>query len=246
MAFVGRSKKVQQQFDTPEEIYLRGGLRRTGDAVSSLWIHQGDVLRAYAQKHQDTADIALELPTGTGKTLPGLLIAEWVRRKAAGPVLYATPTKQLARQVLATAHAEGVPARLLVGSHLHWNVTDHSDVDGGEAIAITTYSSIFNSRPKLPVPNLIVFDDAHAGEQFVGEHYSVEIRRYEDEPAYLAVLDALRPFMSGLQIQRLQGCRTRAHITRCVSSCPPSNPALRQDSTQRCRTSGTRTSSTSP
>ncbi|BDN85427.1 DEAD/DEAH box helicase (plasmid) [Mycobacterium pseudoshottsii] len=205
MAFVGRSKKVQQQFDTPEEMYLRGGLRRTGDAVSSLWIHQGDVLRAYAQKHQDTADIALELPTGTGKTLPGLLIAEWVRRKAAGPVLYATPTKQLARQVLATAHAEGVPARLLVGSHLHWNVTDHSDVDGGEAIAITTYSSIFNSRPKLPVPNLIVFDDAHAGEQFVGEHYSVEIRRYEDEPAYLAVLDALRPFMSGLQIQRLQG-----------------------------------------
>ncbi|WP_051045901.1 MULTISPECIES: DEAD/DEAH box helicase [Mycobacterium ulcerans group] len=205
MAFVGRSKKVQQQFDTPEEMYLRGGLRRTGDAVSSLWIHQGDVLRAYAQKHQDTADIALELPTGTGKTLPGLLIAEWVRRKAAGPVLYATPTKQLARQVLATAHAEGVPARLLVGSHLHWNVTDHSDVDGGEAIAITTYSSIFNSSPKLPVPNLIVFDDAHAGEQFVGEHYSVEIRRYEDEPAYLAVLDALRPFMSGLQIQRLQG-----------------------------------------
>ncbi|NED96758.1 hypothetical protein G1H11_15725 [Phytoactinopolyspora alkaliphila] len=32
-------------------------------------------------------------------TLPGLLIGEWVRRKAAGPVIYATPTKQLARQV---------------------------------------------------------------------------------------------------------------------------------------------------
>lgn len=205
MAFVGRSKKVQQQFETPEEMYLRGGLPRTGDAVSSLWIHQGDVLRAYAEKHQDTADIALELPTGTGKTLPGLLIAEWVRRKAAGPVLYATPTKQLARQVLATAHDEGVPARLLVGSHRRWSVTDESDVDGGEAIAITTYSSIFNSSPKLPVPRLVVFDDAHAGEQFVGEHYSVEIRRYEDEPAYLAVLDALRPFLSGLQIQRLQG-----------------------------------------
>lgn len=61
MAFVGRSKKVQQQFDTPEEMYLRGGLRRTGDAVSSLWIHQGDVLRAYAQKHQDTYD-GMDLP----------------------------------------------------------------------------------------------------------------------------------------------------------------------------------------
>ncbi|MBS1691175.1 MAG: DEAD/DEAH box helicase [Actinobacteria bacterium] len=205
MAFVGRSKRVAQQFETPEEMYLRGALPRTGNAVSSLWIHQGDVLRAYAEKHQDTADIALELPTGTGKTLPGLLIAEWVRRKGAGPVLYATPTKQLARQVLATANDEGVPARLLVGSHRRWSVTDESDVDGGEAIAITTYSSIFNSSPKLPVPRLVVFDDAHAGEQFVGEHYSVSIRRYEDEPAYLAVLDALRPFLTGLQIQRLQG-----------------------------------------
>jgi len=164
MAFVGKSKRAQQQFETPEEMYLRGALPRTGDAVSSLWIHQGDVLRAYAEKHQDTADIALELPTGTGKTLPGLLIAEWVRRKAAGPVLYAAPTRQLARQVLATANNEGVPARLLVGSHLSWPVADQSDVEGGEAVAITTYSSIFNSSPKLPVPRLVVLDDALVGE----------------------------------------------------------------------------------
>ncbi len=205
MAFVGKTKKVQQQFDSPEEMYLRGSLPRTADAVSSLWIHQGDVLRAYAEKHQDTPDLALELPTGTGKTLPGLLIAEWVRRKAEGPVLYATPTKQLGHQVLATAKDEGVPARLLVGSHHSWSATDESDVEGAEAIAITSYSSIFNSSPKLPEPRLIVLDDAHAGEQFVGEQYGVTIRRHESEPAYLQVLDALRPFLSGLQIQRLQG-----------------------------------------
>lgn len=205
MAFVGKSKRAQQQFETPEEMYLRGALPRTGDAVSSLWIHQGDVLRAYAEKHHDTADIALELPTGTGKTLPGLLIAEWVRRKAAGPVLYAAPTKQLARQVLATAVNEGVPARLLVGSHLSWPVADQSDVEGGEAVAITTYSSIFNSSPKLPVPRLVVLDDAHAGDQFVGEQYAVTIRRYEAESTYLGVLDTLSPFLSGLQMQRLKG-----------------------------------------
>lgn len=205
MAFVGKTRKAQQQFETPEELYLRGALPRTDDAVSSLWIHQGDVLRAYAEKHEETSDVALELPTGTGKTLPGLLIAEWVRRKAQGPVLYATPTKQLALQVLETATTEGVPARLLVGSHHYWSATDEADVDGAEAIAITTYSSIFNSSPKLPVPRLIVLDDAHAGEQFVGEQYAITIRRYEAKPAYLAVLEALRPFLSGLQIQRLQG-----------------------------------------
>lgn len=205
MAFQGKTKKIQQQFDSPEEMSLRGALPRTTDAVSSLWIHQGDVLRAYAERHQNTADLALELPTGTGKTLPGLLIAEWVRRKNEGPVLYAAPTKQLAHQVLGTARNEGVPARLLVGSHHNWSTTDESDVEGGEAIAITTYSSIFNSSPKLPKPRLIVLDDAHAGEQFVGEQYGVTIGRYKAEPVYLAVLDALRPFLSGLQIQRLQG-----------------------------------------
>lgn len=205
MAFQGKTKKVQQQFDSPEEMYLRGSLPRKADAVSSLWIHQGDVLRAYAEKHQDTPDLALELPTGTGKTLPGLLIADWVRRKAEGPVLYAAPTRQLADQVLTTAKNEGVPARLLVGSHHLWSPTDESDVEGGEAIAITTYSSIFNSSPKLPMPRLIMLDDAHAGEQFVGEQYGITIRRNEAEAAYLVVLEALRPFLSGLQIQRLQG-----------------------------------------
>lgn len=205
MGFQGKTKKVQQQFDSPEEMYLRGPLPRTADAVSSLWSHQSDVLRAYAEKHQDTHDLALELPTGTGKTIPGLLISEWVRRKAQGPVLYAAPTRQLADQVLTTAKNEGVPARLLVGSHHDWSPADETDVEGGEAIAITTYSSIFNSSPKLPEPRLIVLDDAHAGEQFVGEQYGITIRRYEAEATYMAVLDALKPFLSGLQIQRLQG-----------------------------------------
>lgn len=205
MAFVGRSKKLQQQFETPEEMYLRGALPRKPGAVSSLWIHQGDVLRAYAEKHQGTADVALELPTGTGKTLPGLLISEWVRRKMEGPVLYATPTKQLAQQALTTANIEGVPARLLVGNHRYWSASHLSEVESGEMIAITTYSSIFNSSPKLPEPRLVVLDDAHAGEQFVGEKYGVSISRSESEAEYFEVLEALRPFLTGLQIQRLQG-----------------------------------------
>jgi hypothetical protein len=68
------------------------------------------VIRAYAEKYQSTLDLALELPTGTGKTLLGLLIGEWVRRETEGPVTYATPTKQFARQAAATAQGEGVLA----------------------------------------------------------------------------------------------------------------------------------------
>lgn len=205
MAFLGKTKRAIQQFPSPEELYLSGTLPRTTAAVDALWLHQGDVIRAYAESHQNTPDLALELPTGTGKTLPGLLIGEWVRRKAEGPVVYATPTKQLARQVAATAEREGVPAALLVGSARGWDAADEASVEGGESIGITTYSSIFNSSPKLPEPRLLIFDDAHAGEQFVGNEYGISIRRYNDEITYLAVLAALKPFLSGLLVQRLEG-----------------------------------------
>jgi hypothetical protein len=205
MAFEGKTKRVQQQFPSPEELYLSGTLPRTTEAVDGLWLHQGDVIRAYAEKHQNTADLALELPTGSGKTIPGLLIAEWVRRKGQGPVIYATPTKQLARQVQVTAGREGVPSHLLIGSARTWTVAEESAVEGGEAIGITSYSAIFNSSPKVPEPRLIVFDDAHAGEQFVGEEYGITIRRYDAQAVYDVVLDALSPLLSGLLLQRLRG-----------------------------------------
>lgn len=204
VAFVGKSKSSRTEYETPEELYARGDLPRTAAAVGSLWAHQADALRSYAEQHREASDVALELPTGTGKTLPGLLISEWARRRSEGPVLYATPTKLLATQVLSTAVAEGVPARMLVGGHRDWASADEIAVTGGEAIAITTYSSIFNSSPKLPVPRLIVFDDAHAGEQFVGETYGITIRRHEAEQEYLCVLDALQPFLTELQLQRLR------------------------------------------
>ena len=206
MAFLGKTKPTVQQFSSPEELYLSSTLPRTADAVGSLWTHQGDVIRGYAEKHQDTPDLALELPTGTGKTLPGLLIGEWVRRRFKEPVVYATPTKQLARQVAATAEREGIPAAVLTGSAKDWEPAEAASVEGSEAIGITTYSSIFNSNPKLPEPQLLIFDDAHAGEQFVGNEYGINIRRHDDEEAYFDVLKALKkPFLSELVFQRLEG-----------------------------------------
>jgi superfamily II DNA or RNA helicase len=40
---------------------------------------QQDVLRKY-EKYAKAPNVAAELPTGTGKTTVGLLIAEWYRR----------------------------------------------------------------------------------------------------------------------------------------------------------------------
>jgi hypothetical protein len=79
---------------SPEELFL--DLPRRPSAVPALWAHQSDILRAYVEKRAKTADLALELPTGTGKTLPCLLIAEWSRHSLRRRVAYACPTRQLA------------------------------------------------------------------------------------------------------------------------------------------------------
>ena len=187
---------------SPETLYR--DLPRRPDAVPGLWLHQGDLLRAYSADHINTRDLALELPTGTGKTLPGLLIADWVRRVRSGRVVYACPTVQLAKQVAETAAREGVPSVVLVRSHHDWPVADQALYEAAQAVAIVTYSTVFNSSPKLASADLLVLDDAHAGAQYVAEQYAVEIRRRDQPGAYDQILTALSPALDGMLVQRLR------------------------------------------
>lgn len=46
-----------------------------------LWPAQRHVLETYSANHVDTNDLAIELPTGAGKTLIALLIAEAWRQE---------------------------------------------------------------------------------------------------------------------------------------------------------------------
>lgn len=177
----------------PEALF--GELPRTPNGVGALWSHQADQLRTYANDHRDTPDVALELPTGSGKTLVGLLISEWRRRTLGQRVVYACPTKQLARQVLQKASAQGIPAVLLVGTHWDWDKAELARYTRGDAIAITTYSAIFNINSHLGDAQTLVFDDAHAAEEFVAKAWSLIINRKMDEYERLfdALVDSVEP-----------------------------------------------------
>ncbi|MGH3712034.1 MAG: DEAD/DEAH box helicase [Micromonosporaceae bacterium] len=172
----------------PERLF--GELPRTPEGVGALWSHQADLLRTYNADHRATADVALELPTGSGKTLVGLLIADWRRRTLAQRVVYACPTNQLARQVQRAALAQSIPVVALIGSHNQWDDRDVSRYTGGEAVAVSTYSHIFNTNSYLADAQTLVFDDAHAAEGYVADAWSLSIG-WEDA-AYAGVLDAVR------------------------------------------------------
>lgn len=88
-------------------------------------------------------------------------------------------------------------------------MTDLARYDAREAIVITTYSTIFNSSPKLePHPDLLIFDDAHNGEQYVAEQYCVKVNRtgdeYSDTAVFATLLEVLAPGLSDLGLQRLR------------------------------------------
>ncbi len=184
--FNRRTEPVAGAVD-PEALF--GELPRTPSGVGALWSHQADQLRTYSKDHRDTPDVALELPTGSGKTLVGLLISEWRRRTLDQRVVYACPTKQLTRQVLQKANAQGIPAVLLIGSHWDWDQAELARYTRGDAIAITTYSAIFNLNSHLHDAQTLVFDDAHAAEGFVAEAWALSVHR--DMNQYEQLFDAL-------------------------------------------------------
>jgi hypothetical protein len=83
-------------------------------------------------------------------------------------------------------------------------VPDESRYEAAEAIAITTYRPVFNSSPKLAQPELLIFDDAHAGSHYVAEQYAVDISSYETPEEYDEILTALSPLLDGMLVQRLR------------------------------------------
>lgn len=182
----------------PESLFL--DLKRD-PKIQFLWSHQSDILRAYAhdeEKHyEQLADIALELPTGTGKTLVGLLLGEYRRRKYNQRVVYLCPTRQLAHQVGLDAEEYGIQSRVILAP----DYTDIKEYIQGNAIGITTYSSLFNTHPRIKDPQVILLDDAHAAEDYIASLWSVSIRRKDSRELYGKIIELLRPEMSPWTVQ---------------------------------------------
>jgi len=165
-------------------------LRGRSPEIKHLWSHQADLLREYYKNCVDVPDVAIELPTGSGKTLVGLLIGEWRRQKLRERVAYLCPTRQLAFQVGEQAKKYGINAHVFVGKQTEYPTKEFSEYKSSRAIAITTYSAIFNINPRIDDAQTLILDDAHAGENYIASMWSVEILR--SSSAYQPLINLLR------------------------------------------------------
>ena len=173
-----------QPVAAPDAEALFQELKPRDDSIQHLWAHQADLIRSYHSTHKDSPHVALELPTGAGKTLVGLLIAEY-RRRLGERVLYLCPTRQLVHQVADHARDYGLGARVVLPP----TYQDINDYRLGTVIAVTTYSALFNTNPKFNDPQSILLDDAHAGENYVAGLWSPRISRADHNDLYRAILD---------------------------------------------------------
>ena len=203
MAFK-RPPPVTSVPDSPERLFLDLPRRKIPDVLP----HQKEMMRAYVSKGINKSDVALQLPTGSGKTLVGLLIAEWRRRKNEERIVYLCPTRQLVNQVVEQAEERyGLTVRGFTGSHRKYGPDAKSEYHSAERVAITTYSSLFNINPFFDNADVLILDDVHVAENYISALWTLRVERSKSSHHALhqALLNVIKPNIPSTNFARLSG-----------------------------------------
>jgi hypothetical protein len=151
---------------------------------------QNAVLKAYALDHTAQKDVAIELPTGAGKSLIALLIGE-VWRRENKKVAILTGNKTLARQMERMAGSLHVPAVRMEGAGPSIPASDKRAYQRTQAIGIMNYWVYFNQNPVIDSADLLIMDDAHLAEHCLHSLFTVEINRGEHKELFEALITEL-------------------------------------------------------
>ena len=214
MAFK-RKKKSTTTYSEPEALFRDLRNRK----VEGLLSHQSDMLRKYMAEAFDEPNVALELPTGSGKTLVGLLIAEFRRVTKNERVLYLCPTRQLVSQVCEQAERKyGMKATPFIGKIQGFTPASKTAYQTASSIAVATYSALFNTNPYFDSSHIIVLDDAHASENYIACNWSLNISRRDHAEIYFGLLRILEDHLPSPQVQRFRSDKRGVNLIEKVST----------------------------
>jgi Rad3-related DNA helicase len=149
-------------------------------------------------------DVALQLSTGSGKTLVGLLIGEWRRQRFQEKVVYLCPTRQLVNQVVEKSVDEyGIKANAFIGKQAEYAPNIKAEYRNAETLAVTTYSGLFNTNSFFDDASVIILDDAHAAENYIAKYWSLIIERKAHKLLFNSVVSVIRSILSPSDYSRL-------------------------------------------
>ncbi len=163
----------------------------TSNKFQTLRPAQTSTLDYYATSFTSSPDVAVELPTGAGKTLIALLIAEsW--RQESKKVAILSANKTLARQMVQEAKALNIPVVLLEGRGSDIPSIDKRSYHRARSTAVMNYWVYFNQNPTIDPADLLIMDDAHLAEHCLHSLYSVEINRLQQEDLFKTIITELQ------------------------------------------------------
>jgi hypothetical protein len=205
-------KKISQSStsaDNIEALYRDYKNRKIPGPLS----HQVDIWRKYEDKETIShPNVALQLPTGSGKGLIGLGIGEWHRRKNKERVIYLCPTKQLVNQLAEQSiNKYGIKVNSFTGEQAKYPAKIKSEYISAEAIAITTYSGLFNTNSffkDLNQPHIIILDDAHSADNYIAKYWSLLIDKEKHKALFQVFVIAIKEVISPNHYSRLLSGRS--------------------------------------
>lgn len=190
-------KKEGFNYKSPQEMYQDNKIK----TIRGLLDYQGKMIDKYME-HKDKKNVALELPTGSGKTLIGLLIGEYRRRKNKEIVVYLCPTKQLVNQVVNQATQKyGIRVIPFCGKQSDYNSKDKTNFLMGDSIGVTTYSAFFTQHNIFNNVDIIIMDDVHSCEDYIVSNWTLKIDN--NYSTFSAIANILKDIIGESDYERL-------------------------------------------
>lgn len=156
-----------------------------------MWGPQVEAVRGWDAIRTES-DVIIEMTTGGGKTLAGLLIGQSLVNETNGKILYVCATKQLIEQTAARAQECSISLATYFGG----NWTERNVFDGCTGLCITNYAAVFNGRSIFRNENLrgVIFDDAHVANNAIRGQFTVRIPR--EHAAFRSVANCFRDYFA--------------------------------------------------
>lgn len=181
----------------PLEIFKKLTLR---GSIGNIWEPQADALKEW-HKNRSDPDVVVQMNTGGGKTLVGLLMAQSLVNENKRRVLYVCPNNQLVEQIVARAKEIGLSPSIRYKSE--WR--DREEFELGNVFCVTNYATLFNGKSIFRNEDIdaLVFDDAHVAENVIRGQFTLRILR--DHEAFGRILHLFRKhFVNSSQAERFE------------------------------------------
>ena len=82
---------------------------------------------------------------------------------------------------------------MFVGSQKDYDNSLFYQYQQGKVIAVTTYSGVFNTNPRIDNPEVIICDDAHAADNYIADLWTLTINNLIHKELYESIHRLLQP-----------------------------------------------------